>query len=142
EREHQLGDIAETDVEQPADGAAGRAPQSGPGVRRAAGSSGASPWSGRLPTPLNWSPAPACRWLSTASIREAALEAVRDSKWTWHLVFPARSIPAVRAAALAGLAVTPPRTSAVGRSLRILSEKNGMPPLPNLDFAIFERVRP
>ena len=47
-----------------------------------------------------------------------------------------------RGAALAGLAVTPMPASSVGHGLRILSEKNGMPPLPNLDFAIFERVRP
>jgi DNA-binding transcriptional LysR family regulator len=71
----------------------------GPGALRAAGSSGASPWSGRLPT-------------------------------------------GVRAAALAGLAVTPLPASAVGRGLRILGEKDGMPPLPDLDFAIFERAQP
>ena len=30
----------------------------------------------------------------------------------------------------------------VGRGLRILGEKDGMPPLPDLDFAIFERAGP
>src|SRR5262249_49168144 len=82
------------------------------------------------------------RWLSTAGIREAALEAVRDSEWSWHIVFISPSLSGVRAAALAGLAVTPMPAGSVGHGLRILSEKSGMPPLPNLDFAIFERARP
>ena len=29
-----------------------------------------------------------------------------------------------------------------GRGLRILGDKDGMPPLPHLHFAIFERARP
>jgi len=72
--------------------------------------------------------------------REAALEAVRNSERGWHIVFTSPSLTGVRAAALAGLAVTP--LPAVGRGLRILGEKDGMPPLPDLDFAIFERARP
>src|SRR5271163_1663674 len=74
--------------------------------------------------------------------REAALEAVRDSERAWHIVYTSPSLTGVRAAALAGLAVTPLPASAVGRGLRILGDKEGMPPLPNLDFAIFERARP
>src|SRR5271167_2674590 len=74
--------------------------------------------------------------------REAALEAVRDSERAWHIVFTSPSLTGVRAAALAGLAVTPLPASAVGRGLRILGEKDGMPPLPDLDFAIFQRARP
>jgi DNA-binding transcriptional LysR family regulator len=73
--------------------------------------------------------------------REAALEPVRDSERAWHIVYTSPSLTGVRAAALAGLAVTPLPASAVGRGLRILDEKDGMSPLPDLDFAIFERAR-
>jgi hypothetical protein len=38
--------------------------------------------------------------------------------------------------------VTPLPVSSVGRGLRILGDKDGMPPLPDLDFVIFERARP
>jgi DNA-binding transcriptional LysR family regulator len=47
--------------------------------------------------------------------REAALEAVRHSERAWHIVFTSPSLTGVRAAALAGLAVTPLPASAVGR---------------------------
>ena len=53
--------------------------------------------------------------------REAALEAVRNSERGWHIVFTSPSLTGVRAAALAGLAVTP--LPAVGRGLRILGER-------------------
>ena len=74
--------------------------------------------------------------------REAALDAVRDSERAWHIAYTSPSLTGVRAAALAGLAVTPLPASAVGRGLRTLREKDGMPPLPDLDFTIFERPRP
>jgi DNA-binding transcriptional LysR family regulator len=73
--------------------------------------------------------------------REAALEALRGSERGWHIVYTSPSLTGIRAAALAGLAVTPLPASAVGPGLRILGEEDGMPPLPDLDFAIFERSR-
>jgi DNA-binding transcriptional LysR family regulator len=74
--------------------------------------------------------------------REAALEAFRSSERPWQIVYTSPSLTGVRAAALAGLAVTPLPMSAVGPGLRILDERDGMPPLPELDFAIFEKARP
>jgi DNA-binding transcriptional LysR family regulator len=47
----------------------------------------------------------------------------------------------VRAAALAGLAITPLPASAVIAGLRIL-EEGGLPRLPDLEFAIYEKARP
>ncbi len=73
--------------------------------------------------------------------REAALEAIRGSERAWHIVYTSPSLTGVRAAALAGLAVTPLPASVVGPGLRILGEDDGMPPLPDLDFAIFEKPR-
>jgi len=48
----------------------------------------------------------------------------------------------VRAAALAGLAITPLPTSAVIAGLRIVGLKEGLPRLPELEFAIYEKARP
>jgi DNA-binding transcriptional LysR family regulator len=74
--------------------------------------------------------------------REAALEALRKGERAWHIVYTSPSLTGVRAAALAGLAVTPLPASAVGAGLRILGEADGLPPLPDLEFAIFEKARP
>jgi DNA-binding transcriptional LysR family regulator len=74
--------------------------------------------------------------------REAALDVLRNSEWTWHIVCTSPSLTGVRAAALAGLAVTPLPASAVGPGLRILGEQDCLPPLPDLEFAIFETPQP
>jgi hypothetical protein len=52
------------------------------------------------------------------------------------------SLTGVRAAALAGLAVTPFPASAVVAGLRILGAEEGFPRLPHLEFAIYEKARP
>ncbi|MGN8544882.1 hypothetical protein ACQPTN_07825 [Bradyrhizobium sp. 13971] len=52
------------------------------------------------------------------------------------------SLTGVRAAAVAGLAVTPLPLSAVTTGLRILGMGDGLPPLPDLEFAIYEKRRP
>jgi hypothetical protein len=46
-----------------------------------------------------------------------------------------------RAAALAALAITPLPTSAVVAGRRVLGVESGLPALPDLEFAIFERKR-
>jgi hypothetical protein len=74
--------------------------------------------------------------------RDAALDAFRNSERPWRIVYTSRSPTGVRAAALAGLAVTPLPASAVGPGLRILGELEGVPPLPDLEFAIFEKPQP
>lgn len=74
--------------------------------------------------------------------RDAALDAFRNSERPWHIVYTSPSLTGVRAAALAGLAVTPLPASAVGPGLRILGELEGLPPLPDLEFAIFEKPQP
>ena len=48
----------------------------------------------------------------------------------------------MRAAALAGLAITPLPASAVIAGLRILGLEEGLPRLPDLEFAIYEKARP
>ena len=74
--------------------------------------------------------------------REAALAALNDSELTWEIVYTSPSLTGVRAAALAGLAITPLPASAVVAGLRIIGWEEGLPRLPDLEFAIYEKARP
>lgn len=74
--------------------------------------------------------------------RDAALSALRDSELAWEIVYTSPSLTGVRAAAVAGLAVTPLPLSAITAGLRVLGAAEGLPPLPDLEFAIYEKTRP
>jgi DNA-binding transcriptional LysR family regulator len=74
--------------------------------------------------------------------REAALAALDNSEWSWEIVYTSPSLTGVRAAALAGLAITPLPASAVITGLRVLGLEERLPRLPDLEFAIYEKVRP
>jgi DNA-binding transcriptional LysR family regulator len=74
--------------------------------------------------------------------REAALAALNDKELTWEIVYTSPSLTGVRAAALAGLAITPLPASALIAGLRILGVEEGLPRLPDLEFAIYEKARP
>jgi DNA-binding transcriptional LysR family regulator len=73
--------------------------------------------------------------------REAALATLQDGELTWEIVYTSPSLTGVRAAALAGLAITPLPASAVIAGLRILGAEAGLPRLPDLEFAIYEKTR-
>jgi DNA-binding transcriptional LysR family regulator len=74
--------------------------------------------------------------------REAALAALQGGELAWEIVYTSPSLTGVRAAALAGVAITPLPASAVIAGLRILGAAEGLPRLPDLDFAIYETPRP
>jgi DNA-binding transcriptional LysR family regulator len=74
--------------------------------------------------------------------REAALAALQDGELIWEIVYTSPSLTGVRAAALAGLAITPLPASAVVAGLRILDAQAGLPRLPDLEFAIYEKRPP
>src|SRR6516165_7797101 len=74
--------------------------------------------------------------------REAALAALDNGEWSWEIVYTSPSLTGVRAAALAGLAITPLPASAVIAGLRVLGSDQGLPRLPDLEFAIYEKARP
>jgi DNA-binding transcriptional LysR family regulator len=74
--------------------------------------------------------------------REAALAALNDNEVTWEFVYTSPSLTGVRAAALAGLAITPLPGSALIAGLRSLGVADGLPPLPDLEFAIYDKPRP
>jgi DNA-binding transcriptional LysR family regulator len=75
-------------------------------------------------------------------IRDAALAALRDSDMPWEIVCTSPSLTGLRAAALGGLAVTPVPMSAVIPGLRMLGAQGGLPPLPDIEFALYEKARP
>jgi len=74
--------------------------------------------------------------------REAALAALDNGEWSWEIVYTSPSLTGVRAAALAGLAITPLPASAVMAGLRVVGVEEGLPRLPDLEFAIYEKARP
>src|SRR5882672_7626924 len=74
--------------------------------------------------------------------REAALATLNDDELTWEIIYTSPSLTGVRAAALAGLAITPLPASAVIAGLRIFDAEAGLPRLPDLEFAIYEKARP
>ena len=74
--------------------------------------------------------------------REAALAALDRSDLIWDIIYTSPSLTGVRAASLAGLAITPLPMSAVVAGLRVLGLEEGLPRLPDLEFAIYEKARP
>src|SRR6202045_337958 len=74
--------------------------------------------------------------------REAALAALHDSELTWEIIYTSPSLTGVRAAAPAAPTTPPLPASALTAGLRILGGEEGLPRLPDLDFAIYEKARP
>jgi DNA-binding transcriptional LysR family regulator len=74
--------------------------------------------------------------------REAALTALNDNELSWEIVCTSPSLTGLRAAALAGLAITPLPASALIAGLRSLGVEAGLPRLPDLEFAVYEKARP
>ncbi|QOZ28592.1 LysR substrate-binding domain-containing protein [Bradyrhizobium sp. CCBAU 51753] len=87
-------------------------------------------------------PLPLALYRERSVSRDAALATLRDGELTWEIVYTSPSLTGVRAAAVAGLAVTPLPLSAVTAGLRVLGAGDGLPPLPDLEFAIYEKRRP
>src|ERR1700704_4137929 len=103
--------------------------------------------------PLVWAAADAFEFTPGAALplalyrersvsREAALAALHAGEFAWEIVYTSPSLTGVRAAALAGLAITPLPASALIAGLRILDADAGLPRLPDLEFAIYEKARP
>jgi DNA-binding transcriptional LysR family regulator len=87
-------------------------------------------------------PLPLALYREHSVSREAALAALQAGDLTWEIVYTSPSLTGVRAAALAGLAITPLPESAVIEGMRVLDAKAGLPRLPDLEFAIYEKARP
>jgi DNA-binding transcriptional LysR family regulator len=87
-------------------------------------------------------PLPLALYREHSISRDAALAALRSAELTWQIVYTSPSLTGVRAAALAGLAITPLPASAMIVGLRILGAEEGLPHLPDLEFAIYDKPRP
>ncbi|TIS79723.1 MAG: LysR family transcriptional regulator [Mesorhizobium sp.] len=81
------------------------------------------------PLPLAFFPEP-CPY------REAAIAALASNQRLWRIAYVSPSVSSVRAAALAGLAVTPLPRSALGSGLRELGPADGLPELPDAEFLV------
>jgi DNA-binding transcriptional LysR family regulator len=68
--------------------------------------------------------------------RETALRALAPRQRQWHIACTSSSLAGVRAAAAAGLAVTPLPKHTVGPGLRILGPKENLPALPSVEFLL------
>lgn len=71
--------------------------------------------------------------------REAALRALAGSPKRWRIVSLSSSVAGIRAAALAGLAVTPLPLQSVRPGLRVLGKAEKMPKLPEVQFVLKAR---
>jgi DNA-binding transcriptional LysR family regulator len=71
--------------------------------------------------------------------REAALRVLAASQRQWHIVCTSSSLAGVRAAAMAGLAVTPLPKQAVRPGLRILRAREHLPVLPEVEYVLRTR---
>jgi len=71
--------------------------------------------------------------------REAALRALAGSQKQWRIVSTSSSLAGVRAAAMAGLALTPLPLQTIRPGLRVLGKKDKMPKLPEVEYVLHIR---
>ncbi len=72
--------------------------------------------------------------------REAALRALASSQKQWRIASTSSSLAGVRAAAMAGLALTPIPLQAMRPGLRVLGRKDKMPVLPEVEYVLHVRT--
>jgi DNA-binding transcriptional LysR family regulator len=71
--------------------------------------------------------------------REAALRALAGSQKQWRIVSTSSSLAGVRAAAMAGLALTPLPLQTIRPGLRVVSKNDKMPKLPEVEYVLHVR---
>lgn len=86
--------------------------------------------------PASAEPIPLAFFPEPCPYREAAIASLAESHRTWQIVYISPSIAGVRAAALAGLAVTPVPRSSLCSGLVELGTKDGLPALADAEFLI------
>ncbi len=72
--------------------------------------------------------------------RGLAIDALDRAGCAWHLAYLSLNLGAIRAAVRAGLGVTARNIEMLTPELRVLSEADGLPPLPNVTFSLFLRT--
>ena len=85
-------------------------------------------------------PLPLALYPKGCLFREWATQALNRSHRTWRLAFVCHSLSAVAAIVAQGLAVTIVKEDMVPPDLRVVSEEDGMPPLPTADIRLHQAV--
>lgn len=100
------------------------------------------------PEPLVWAyaargdvpdPLPVAFFPEPCPYRDTALRALAASSAKWRLACTSSSLAGVRAAAVAGVAITPLPRHAVGPGLRILGRTDGVPDLAPVAYSVRTR---
>jgi DNA-binding transcriptional LysR family regulator len=86
---------------------------------------------GAVPDPL-----PLAVFPEPCPYRDAALRGLAAAQRRWHIACTSSSLAGVRAAAMAGIAVTPLPRHALLPGLRIVGKKERLPELPRVDFVL------
>jgi DNA-binding transcriptional LysR family regulator len=81
-------------------------------------------------------PLPVALYPHGCLFRKWAIEALDAARRPWRLAFVSHSITAVEAVTAQGLAVTVVKTGTFRPKLRLLSDHDGMPPLPAADICL------
>jgi len=81
-------------------------------------------------------PLPLALYPQGCLFRKWAIDALDAARRPWHLAFVSHSLAAVESVASQGLAVTVVKAGTFPPRLRLLSERDGMPPLPAADIRL------
>ena len=73
------------------------------------------------------------------TFREAAINSLNEAGREWEIVFIGPSLSGLRAATEAGLGVTARSAISFQGNLQALSRLDGLPKLPNVDFAVYAK---
>jgi DNA-binding transcriptional LysR family regulator len=86
-------------------------------------------------------PLPVALYPQGCLFRKWAMEALDGARRRWRLAFVSHSLAAVESIAAQGLAVTVVKSGTFPAKLRLLSERDGMPPLPAADICLHRAAR-
>jgi DNA-binding transcriptional LysR family regulator len=81
-------------------------------------------------------PLPLATFEPTCSFRRAAMESLAGSGRAWRIAYTSVSIAGIHAALEAGLAISALLRGSVGPGLRILDQRDGLPPLPETGITL------
>src|SRR5690606_3141493 len=71
--------------------------------------------------------------------RQIALQALEQTRLTWHINYLAPTLVGIKAAVRAGLGVTARSVEFLGADMRVLGEADGLPPLPPMTYMLWTR---
>jgi len=73
--------------------------------------------------------------------RSTAVDVLNRSRRHWNIMYTSPSLAGIRAAAIAGIAITPLAQNFVTPDLRPLEPNDALPELPEIEFALFRAKR-